>query len=155
MSLDASPSLEEVIIDKGKQVVLRLSNRSMRILPYSLDLVEALSLLETAQQQWQMQGRIASFDDEYQQQQYLPDISYSSQSAAFRQAKDFGGMFRQDGRMGVPGTLHRISVLRNGAGTPIGLAYRLGRHVPEVARLLADVLSSMKASIMPGTPVER
>jgi hypothetical protein len=146
--------LEEVIIDKGKQVVLRLSNRSMRILPYSVDLVEALSLLETAQQQWQMQGRIASFDDEYQQQ-YLPDISYASQSAAFRHAKDFTEMFRQDGRMGVPGTLHRISVLRNGAGTPIGLTCRLGRHVPEVASLLADVLSSMKASIMPGTPVER
>jgi hypothetical protein len=156
MSLDASPSLEEVIVDKGKQVVLRLSNRSMRILPYSVDLVEALSLLETAQQQWQMQGRIASFDDEMQlQPQYLPDISYASQSAAYRHAKDFTGMFRQDGRMGVPGTLHRISVLRNGAGTPIGLTYRLGRHVPEVARLLADVLSSMKASIMPGTPVER
>jgi hypothetical protein len=61
----------------------------------------------------------------------------------------------QDGRAGVPGTLHRISVLRNRSGTPIGLTYRLGRHVPDVARLLADTLSSMKASIMPGTPAER
>mgnify|MGYP001807127676 FL=1 len=57
--------------------------------------------------------------------------------------------------MGVPGTLHRISVLRNVAGTPTGLTYRLGRHVPENARLVGDVLSSMKASIMPDSPVER
>lgn len=61
----------------------------------------------------------------------------------------------QDGRVGVPGTLHRISVLRNRSGTPIGLTYRLGRHVPDVARLLADMLSWMKASVMPGTPAER
>jgi hypothetical protein len=160
MSADADPSLEEVIIDKGKPVTLKLSTRTMRALPYSVDLVEALSLLETAQQQWQMQGRIASFDDDsddsqQQPQQYLPDISYASQSAAFKHARDFGSMFRQDGRMGVPGTLHRISVLRNRDDTPLGLTYRVGRHKPDVGRLLGDVLSSMKASIMPNTPVER
>jgi hypothetical protein len=157
MSLDASPSLEEVTIDKGKPVMLKLSNRTLRTLGYSVDLVEALSLLETAQQQWQMQGRVASFDDDdsQQPQQYLPDISYASQSAGFRHARDFGSMFRQDGRMGVPGTLHRISVLRNRDTTPIGLTYRLGRHKPDVGRLLGDVLSTMKASIMPNTPVER
>lgn len=45
MLLDATPSLEEVIIDKNKHVMLRLSDRSSRILPYCIDLVEALSLL--------------------------------------------------------------------------------------------------------------
>ena len=153
MSLDASPSLEEVIVDKGKPVVLRLSDRSSRILGYSVDLVEALSLLEAAQQQWQAEGRVASFDED--QQPFFADISYAEQSAAYRNAKDFAPLFRQDGRMGVPGTLHRISVLRNVAGTPTGLTYRLGRHVPDNARLVADVLSSMKASIMPNSPVER
>jgi hypothetical protein len=156
MSLDASPSLEEVMIDKGKPVVLRLSDRSSRILDYSVDLVEALSLLEAAQQQWQAQGRVASSDDEDSQPQKLyADISYAEHFAAHRHAKDFASMFRQDGRMGVPGTLHRISVLRNVADTPTGLTYRLGRHVPDKAKLLADVLSSMKASIMRGSPMDR
>lgn len=156
MSLDASPSLEEVIVDKGKPVVLRLSDRSSRILGYTVDLVEALSLLEAAHLQWQAQGRVpSSDDDDSQPQQSYADISYAEQMAACRHAKDFASMFRQDGRMGVPGTLHRISVLRNVAGTPTGLTYRLGRHVPDKAKLLADVLSSMKASIMRGSPVDR
>jgi hypothetical protein len=154
MSLSDSPTLVEVIIDKGKPAALRLSDRTFRILDYSVDLVDALSLLEAAQQQWQAQGRVAFLDDDFQQP-YFADISYAEQSAAYRNAKEFSSLFRQDGRMGVPGTLHRISVLRNVAGTPTGLTYRLGRHVPDNARLVADVLSSMKASIMPNSPVER
>jgi hypothetical protein len=155
MSLSVSPALVEVIIDKGKMVVLRLSDRSSRVLDYSVDLVEALSLLEAAQQQWQVQGRVAAFDDDNPQEPYFADIASAEHSAAYRQAKDFASLFRQDGRMGVPGTLHRISVLRNVVGTPTGLTYRLGRHVPDNAQLVGDVLSSMKASIMPGSPVER
>jgi hypothetical protein len=120
MSLDASPSLEEVIVDKGKPVVLRLSDRSSRILGYSVDLVEALSLLEAAQQQWQAQGRVASFDED--QQLFFADISYAEQSASYRNAKDFAALFWQDGRMGVPGTLHRINVLRNMAGMALPIS---------------------------------
>jgi hypothetical protein len=180
---DASPALEEVILDKNKPVLLRLSDRSTRILPYGVNLVEALTLLEvsesavaaphgcclsalsslvvqllfspracpgwllatsvqafmlrmlttiaaldacsscsspaalcsrsccprtcpqTAQKDWQMQGRIASVEDDGEgdvsplaSQQYLPDISYASQSAACRHAKDFSGLFEQVSR---------------------------------------------------------
>jgi hypothetical protein len=161
MCLDASPSLEEVIIDKKRPVELRLSDRSSKHMPYIVDIVEALSMLEGAQQQWAQQGRIATDDEdvfaqpEQGQQQQLADLDPTGQSAQYRHAREFRAMFRRDGRMGVPGTLHRISCIRNVAGTPTGLTYRLGRHVPDKARLLGDVLSSMKASILPGTPVER
>lgn len=57
MPQGASPALEEVIIDKNKPVLLRLSDRSMRVLPYSVNLVEALSLLEVSL----LQTRAAAF----------------------------------------------------------------------------------------------
>jgi hypothetical protein len=160
MSLDVSPSLEEVIIDKNRKVELRLSDRSSVHLPYTVSIVEPLAMLEAAQQQWTLEGRISTDDEDsagsqQQQQQQFADLTFAGQAAQYRHAREFGSLFRHDGRMGVPGTLHRISVIRNASGTPTGLTYRLGRHVPDKARSIADQLSAMKASIMPGTPAER
>ena len=58
-------------------------------------------------------------------------------------------MFGSDERLGVPGTLHRISAMRDREQNIVGLTYRIGRHVPGVGLLLADVLAAMKASLMP------
>ena len=41
-----------------------------------------------------------------------------------------GDLFFGDNRAGVPGTLHRISALRDREGVVAGLTYRVGRHVP-------------------------
>lgn len=178
--LTAPPAaaLVEVIIDKNRPVMLRLADRSTRVLPYCIDLVEALVLLEAARHQWQLQHRVQSDDEDdfsnsYDggssssyagssssssdifQQRPLPDVYAPPEPASQRHARDFAGMFRADGRMGVPGTLHRISVLRNADGVPVGLTYRLGRHVPDAAARLGDVLSMMKASIVPGSPMQR
>ena len=40
--------------------------------------------------------------------------------------------FHEDNRMGLEGTLHRISAIRNrdAKRSIIGLTYRIGRHVP-------------------------
>ena len=53
------------------------------------------------------------------------------------EGKDHGGggssgvdLFQSDGRAGVPGTLHRISAIRDRQGCIVGLTYRVGRHVP-------------------------
>lgn len=37
--------------------------------------------------------------------------------------------FRKDNRMGIEGTLHRISAMRDRHGSVNGLTYRIGRHV--------------------------
>jgi hypothetical protein len=58
-----------------------------------------------------------------------------------------GQLFGSDNRAGVPGTLHRISAIRGRRGDVLGLTYRVGRHLPGVGLLLADVLGSMKRSI--------
>ncbi|KAG2449939.1 hypothetical protein HYH02_000043 [Chlamydomonas schloesseri] len=52
--------------------------------------------------------------------------------------------FGSDNRCCPPGTLHRISAVREpGSGAVLGLTYRLGRHVPGVAAALADVLTDL------------
>lgn len=41
-----------------------------------------------------------------------------------------GDPFHADNRMGLAGTLHRISAIRDRDGSVIGLTYRIGRHAP-------------------------
>ena len=41
-----------------------------------------------------------------------------------------GDPFHADNRMGLTGTLHRISAIKDRDGSVIGLTYRIGRHVP-------------------------
>ena len=44
---------------------------------------------------------------------------------------DAGSPFHQDNRMGIEGTLHRISAIRNrdAQHSVLGLTYRIGRHM--------------------------
>jgi hypothetical protein len=63
---------------------------------------------------------------------------------------DLDKLFGGDNRAGVPGTLHRIAAMRGKQGEVLGLTYRVGRHVPGVGMLLADLLGSMKRSIRDG-----
>eukprot|EP00798_Chlamydomonas_sp_ICE-L_P003317 gene3317-13345_t len=51
--------------------------------------------------------------------------------------------FSSDGRMGVTGTLHRISGIRNQDGRVYALTYRISRHMPGVADIFMDILLSM------------
>ncbi|KAL0045847.1 hypothetical protein WJX82_006464 [Trebouxia sp. C0006] len=53
--------------------------------------------------------------------------------------------FHEDNQMGVEGTLHRISAIRNRnkQRSLIGLTYRVGRHMPGVANLMLDILAQL------------
>ncbi len=73
--------------------------------------------------------------------------SSSSSSSVSLASAAVKTLFGSDNRTGVSGTLHRISAMRDKQGAVIGLTYRIGRHVPGVAMVIGDVLSSMKASI--------
>lgn len=50
----------------------------------------------------------------------------ASTSSSGRQAT----FFSDTNRLGVPGSLHRISAMRDRAGAVFGLTYRVGRHIP-------------------------
>lgn len=48
-----------------------------------------------------------------------------------RAASPYGAQaLQQGGRMGLDGTLHRVSAMRARDGRVLGLTYRIGRHVP-------------------------
>lgn len=51
--------------------------------------------------------------------------------------------FNDANRAGLPGTLHRISAMRNREDSIIGMTYRVGRHIPGTADLIIDILESI------------
>lgn len=52
------------------------------------------------------------------------------------------GDFGADNRAGVPGTLHRISAMRNRRGAIVGLTCRVGRAVAGHISMLKDLVES-------------
>ena len=65
---------------------------------------------------------------------------------------DHVGHFGDDNRAGIERTLHRISVLRNRAGEPVGLTCRVGRAVYGSVRLIEDLVRSEKSGLILGRP---
>lgn len=62
------------------------------------------------------------------------------------------GHFGDDNRAGIERTLHRISVIRNRAGEPIGLTCRVGRSVFGSVRLIHDLIESGQSVLLLGRP---
>ena len=62
------------------------------------------------------------------------------------------GHFGDDNRAGIERTLHRISVMRNRAGEPVGLTCRVGRAVFGSVRLIDDLIRSGKSVLILGRP---
>ena len=65
---------------------------------------------------------------------------------------DHVGHFGDDNRAGIERTLHRISVMRNRAGVPVGLTCRVGRAVYGSVRLIEDLVRSGKSVLILGRP---
>ncbi|GIL47410.1 hypothetical protein Vafri_4234 [Volvox africanus] len=62
------------------------------------------------------------------------------------------GEFGADNRAGVPGTLHRISAIRNRRGAVIGLTCRIGRAVSGHIAMLKDLVESGHSVLLLGRP---
>ncbi|MCU0491884.1 MAG: AAA family ATPase [Chloroflexaceae bacterium] len=62
------------------------------------------------------------------------------------------GTFGEDNRAGIPRTLHRISAIRNRAGTVIGLTCRVGRAVFGTVTIMRDLVESGKSILLLGRP---
>ncbi len=56
--------------------------------------------------------------------------------------------FRKDGRVGINGTLHRISVILNRYNAPIGFTIRIGRIVPGVAEVLRPYIANSSVMLI-------
>ena len=64
--------------------------------------------------------------------------------AAISAIGDFGG----DNRAGIAGTLHRISAIRNRAGSVVGLTCRVGRALKGHVDMIEDLLAEGSESIL-------
>ena len=62
------------------------------------------------------------------------------------------GIFTEDNRAGIERTLHRISALRNRAGTIIGLTCRIGRAVSGTIEVIRDLVELNKSILLLGPP---
>ena len=62
------------------------------------------------------------------------------------------GTFGGDNRAGIERTLHRISVIRNRAGKPVGLTCRIGRAVFGTIGIIQDLVESGQSILLVGKP---
>jgi len=62
------------------------------------------------------------------------------------------GSFGSDNRAGIERTLHRISVIRNRAGKPVGLTCRIGRAVFGTIGIIQDLVESGQSILLVGKP---
>lgn len=62
------------------------------------------------------------------------------------------GSFRSNGRAGIPGTLHRISVIRDSDDLAIGFTIRFGRAIPGIAKPLQKWISGRDSVLIIGPP---
>ncbi|MBI4218531.1 MAG: AAA family ATPase, partial [Chloroflexi bacterium] len=62
------------------------------------------------------------------------------------------GAFGDDNRAGIERTLHRISVIRNRTGAPIGLTCRVGRAVYGTIKIIEDLVLSGQSVLLMGRP---
>ncbi len=60
--------------------------------------------------------------------------------------------FTSDNRSGIPGTLHRISAIRNRKGEVIGLTCRVGRVVTGTINCIKDLVKQEKSILFLGRP---
>lgn len=60
------------------------------------------------------------------------------------------GGFLGDNRAGIPGTLHRISAIKNREGTVVGLTCRVGRAVNGAVNMVHDLLNYGKNILFVG-----
>ncbi|MGN0032021.1 MAG: single-stranded DNA-binding protein, partial [Candidatus Gastranaerophilaceae bacterium] len=60
--------------------------------------------------------------------------------------------FTSDNRSGIPGTLHRISAIRNRQGKVVGLTCRIGRVVTGTISCIKDICLQNKSILFLGRP---
>ena len=83
------------------------------------------------------------------------DVMLSTQevgAADLDYAREHVGRFGGDNRAGIERTLHRISAIRNRAGTIVGLTCRVGRAVYGTIDIIRDIVETGQSLLILGRP---
>ena len=83
------------------------------------------------------------------------DVVLSTQevgAADLDYAREHVGRFGGDNRAGIERTLHRISAIRNRAGTIVGLTCRVGRAVYGTIDIIRDIVETGQSLLILGRP---
>ncbi len=92
----------------------------------------------------------------------VPEARYPREQAALGDAEvtaddlewvvERVGEFGDDNRAGIERTLHRISVMRNRHGRPVGLTCRVGRAVFGAVKIIEDLVREGRSVLLLGRP---
>ncbi len=148
------PQLRDVTLDVGRAPTLRLRDGSRHVLdevPLTDDLYEAVAQLAAAQKV-DAKGISSPISELKQVIHRTVGLNGAEQTELphprLKQVLD--QLFDADNRMGIPGTLHRVSAMRTRSGGVSGITYRVGRHLEGAAQPLCAVLQSLAASAAQG-----
>lgn len=139
---NATPALLEVCIDAGRPVVVKLGSdhgNSSILAQTMVGIADAVAAIAASRSLASAAPAPAAVNAAA-----MPDAVLS---AAMAEEEGNAAVappvlpFRSDNRLALPGSLHRISAMRDVAGGVVGLTYRVGRHVAGAADILLDVLA--------------
>jgi stage III sporulation protein SpoIIIAA len=108
---DRIDSIQEIIIDLGREPELRLTSNEYAVM------------------------------DDY----FVTSTDISSLELAL--SEPFS-----NNRIGIPETLHRVSVIKSRDNRPIGYTLRVGRHIDECSKIIYDLLDSNDSVLLIGKP---
>lgn len=91
------------------------------------------------------EARFLGGRSEYLREEEIDRVDISSAEMAV-------GHFGTDNRAGIPGTLHRISAMRNRKGSVVGLTCRVGRAVTGHVDMIREVLEDKNSILFLGKP---
>ncbi|KAG2500123.1 hypothetical protein HYH03_001705 [Edaphochlamys debaryana] len=141
------PLLVDLAVDAGRDVRLAFSDGSKRTLEgVKVDMESALAQLvaHVNDLRAQMSGPPGGTPGKGGDRPAKRPRSEAAAAAPTVSPAEVDRCFGSDCRCCPPGTLHRVSALRDPrSGRVIGLTYRVGRHLPGVAGPLADVLADL------------
>lgn len=112
----------EIILDEGRQPILRYDDDHEEDLNFNVDLQATL-------ERFQLQK---TKDSQRSNDEKIPNLLSLKQG---------GPIFSSDNRAGINKTLHRISCMRSRNGDIIGLTFRIGKVVKGAAQLIPDIIA--------------
>ena len=125
-------------------------DRLVEILPERIRVQLDLSAMEDAIEIVIDLGRVPEIRRSDGKIEYVGDVDVTLEDIEYITSRV--QEFTTDNRSGIPGTLHRISAIRNRQGKVVGLTCRIGRVVTGTKSCIKDICLQNKSILFLGRP---